>query len=121
MSIGTPSTYSMTMIGGSVGQGAAIEKMRDVRMIELGEDLPLDLEARLHSAAEGAAVHHLDGDLLLEFGVGALGEEDFAHAARTQGAQHAIRPYAIAFHGLQHAPAVQVGGKRRALLRLGAD
>ena len=43
--------------------------------------------------------HLLDGDSLVEFRVRALREEYLSHAAHPQGAQHAIRPYAVAFHG----------------------
>ncbi len=63
-------------------------------------------------------MHDFDGHLLLELRVGALGEKDFAHPARTQDAQHPIRPYAISHHFHSMHP-----GKvlcKRLLLRLGA-
>src|SRR5271157_5238605 len=72
--------------------------MGDVRMIELGQYLALQLEPRVHSARHGSAVHHLDGDLLFELGIGSLGEIYLAHAAGTQGAQYPVRSYAISHH-----------------------
>ena len=78
--------------------------MRNVGMIELGEDLTLDLEPRLNSAGERAAEYHFDGYLLLELGVRTFGKVNLSHAAHTQGAQHSIRPYAVSFHGSKHAP-----------------
>ena len=78
--------------------------MRDIRVVELGEDLPLDLEARLHGAAEGAALHHFDGDLLLELGIRALGEEDLAHAADTQRAEYAVGSDTLSFHSESMLP-----------------
>ena len=91
-------------VGGAVRQGAAVHEMRDVRVIELRQDLALDLDPRMDSAGERAAVDHLDGHLLIEFRIRALGEVHLAHAADTQGAQHAIRPYSVSFHDLKHAP-----------------
>ena len=73
-------------------------------MIELGENLPLDLEARLHGPAEGAALYHLDGNLLFELGIRALGEKDLAHAADTQGAEHAVGSDTFSFHAESMLP-----------------
>ena len=86
-------------VGGAVRQRAAIQQMRDVRVIELSQDLALDLEPGLHGVGDRAAEDHLDGHSLVEFGVRALGEENLPHAAHPQGAQHTIRPDAVAFHG----------------------
>src|SRR5271155_657778 len=69
-----------------------------VWMIELGQNLALQLEPRVHSARHGSAVHHLDGDLLFELGIGSLGETYLTHAAGTQGTQHPVRSYAISHH-----------------------
>ncbi len=91
-------------VRGPVRQGAAVHEMRDVRVIELREDLALDLDPRMDSAGERAAEDHLDGDLLIEFRIRPLGEVHLAHAADTQGAQHAIRPDSVAFHASKHAP-----------------
>ena len=52
----------------------------------------------MRRAADRAAVHDFDRDLLLELGIGALREVDFAHAARPQGAQHAVRSDASPRH-----------------------
>ena len=73
-------------------------------MIELRQDLALDLQPRMHGMGERAAEDHLDGHLLFELRIRAFGKVNLPHAADTQGAQHAIRPYAVAFHALKHAP-----------------
>src|SRR5580700_1385783 len=91
-------------VRGAVRQRAAVQEMRNVGVIELGEDLTLDLEPRLDSAGERAAEYHFDGYLLLELGVRTFGKVNFPHAAHTQGAQHSIRPYAVSFHCSKHAP-----------------
>ena len=43
-------------------------------------------------------MHNFDGNLLFELGIGALGKVNLSHPARTQGAQHPIRSYAISHH-----------------------
>ena len=96
-------------VGGSIRQGSAVQEVRDVGMIELGEDLPLYLEARLHRAAESAPMHHFDRDALFEFGIGAFRKVNLAHAARTQGADDAVRTDALSFHAQEHAPAAAPG------------
>ena len=55
-------------------------------MVELGQYLALQLEARMHRHRERAAVHHLDGNLLFELGVSPLRKVYLAHPAGTQGA-----------------------------------
>jgi hypothetical protein len=72
--------------------------MCNIRMIELRQYLALYLEACVHGDREGAAVHNLDGNLLFELGIRSLGKVDLAHPARTQGAQHPVRSYAISHH-----------------------
>src|SRR5271163_1942382 len=72
--------------------------MSYVWMIELRQNLALQLEPRVHSARHSSAVYHLDGDLLLELGIGSFGEIYFAHTASTQGAQYPVRSYAISHH-----------------------
>src|SRR5260370_20818354 len=42
----------------AVRQRAAVQQMRDIRMIQLREDLPLDLEAGFHPAPLSAAPPH---------------------------------------------------------------
>ena len=91
-------------VGGPVREGATVHEMRDVRVIELRQDLPLDFDPRMDSAGERAAEDHFDGDLLLELRIGTFGKVNLAHAADTQGAQHAIRSDSVAFHGSKHAP-----------------
>ena len=85
-------------VGGSVRQGAAVQEMRDVGMIQLRKDLTLDFQTRLNSSRQRAAVNHLDGHLLFELGVGSLGKVNLPHPADTQGVQYAIVPYAISHH-----------------------
>lgn len=58
---------------------AAVEQTRDVRMVQIGQNLPFVLEAALQFFAAGA--HQLDGDLLLELIVSAFGQPDRAHSA----------------------------------------
>ena len=91
MSIGSPSTYSMTMYGRAVGGRAAVEQARDVRMIERRQDLAFELQPALHMSRQGPASDQLDRDLLLELLVGAIREEDLAHAATPETAHDAIR------------------------------
>ena len=76
--------------------------MRDVRVIELGEDLTLDFEPRLDSAQTG--MDHFDGHLLLELRVRTFGKKNFTHPAHAQGAQYAIWPNAVSLHHSEHAP-----------------
>lgn len=74
--------------------------MGNVRTVQLRQDLPLDLEARVDAAPQRTAVDHLDGHLLFEFGVGPFGEADLAHAADTQGVQKSVGAHAIADQGV---------------------
>ncbi len=108
-------------IGGAIRQGSAVQEVRDIGMIELGEDLPLYFEARLNRAAHGAPMHHLDRDALLEFGVGAFRKENLSHAARTQGADDAVRTDALSFHAAEHAPAATSRQTWRGLATRGGE
>jgi hypothetical protein len=69
--------------------------VRDVRMVQGGEDFGFALEA---CQALGVSRHrlwqHLDGDLALQVGVG--GAIDLAHAACAEGGQDLIRAEARA-------------------------
>ena len=85
-------------VDGSVREGSAVQEMRDIRMVELRQDLALDFESRLHTVPRRAAVNHLDGYLLFELGIGALREENLSHTADAQGAQYAIVSYAVSDH-----------------------
>ena len=91
-------------VHGAVRQSAAVQEMRDVRMIELSEDLALDPEPRLDSSRQRPAVNDFDGYLLLELRVRPLGKENLPHAAHAQGAQHPIRSDASSGHFQEHAP-----------------
>src|SRR6185503_20865828 len=57
---------------------------RDVRMIQRGEHLALELEALERVRIEQLAAHELDRDLLLDRAVDALGAVDQAHAAAAE-------------------------------------
>ncbi len=65
-------------------------------MVERREDLALELQPTLNIARQQAASHQLDRHLLLELLVGALREEDLAHAAAAEAAHDAIRTDALA-------------------------
>ena len=69
---------------------AAVEEPRDVRVLEAREDAPLAGEAREDFVRRHAASQELDRDALVEEAVGALGEEDLAHAAAPEPAEHAV-------------------------------
>jgi hypothetical protein len=70
----------------------------NIRVIELRQYLTLEFKARVHGYGKRAAVHDLDGNLLLKLGIGALGQIDLAHPASPKGAQHAVGPYTISHH-----------------------
>ena len=95
-------------VGRAVGQRAAVQQVRDVRMIELRENLAFDLEAGLNATPQRAAMHHFDGHFLLEVGGRSLREVHVAHAADTQGVQNPVRSDAVSYHGREHAP--RIGG-----------
>jgi hypothetical protein len=67
-------------------------------MIQLRQNLAFQLQPRVHPSRQGAAMHHLDGHLLFELGVGPLGEVHLPHTAGTQGAQYPVGSYAISHH-----------------------
>ena len=73
----------------------------------------------MHGDRKGAAMHNFDGNLLFELGIGSLGKVNLAHPAGTQGAQHAVRPYAISHHFRSMHPDEGRSANRR-LLRQGA-
>src|SRR5882757_443906 len=72
--------------------------MSNIRMIELRQDLALQLQPGVHPDGDGSAMHNLDGDLLLELGIGPLSQVNLSHTAGTQGAQYPIRSYAVSDH-----------------------
>ena len=69
---------------------AAIEQVRDVGMIEAGEDLSFLTQAAQAVGGRKAA-QDLDRDALLEAAIDALGEKNRAHAAGAEFAQQPIR------------------------------
>jgi hypothetical protein len=70
---------------------AAVEQLRDVRMTERGEDLPLGDEAPMELLGIGAVAQELDRDLTAILAVNAFGEIHHAHAAATKFAHDAVR------------------------------
>src|ERR1700722_5732679 len=61
-------------------------------------------------------MHNLDRNLLLELCIGALSKVNLAHPARTQGAQHAVRPDSVSHHFWSMHP-LQAGLQSQRLLR----
>src|SRR4029079_13397257 len=70
---------------------AAVEQLRDVRMTQRGEDLPLSDEAPVELLGVGAVAQELDRDLAAVLAVDALGEVYDAHATTTKLAHDAVR------------------------------
>ncbi len=77
-------------IGQAVLGRAAVEQPGDVRVLQVGEDLPLAAQATRSGGIQGALTHQLDGNLFVELLVGALGEKDRAHAAVPDRPEQAI-------------------------------
>jgi hypothetical protein len=73
-----------------VGRRPAIEQARDVRMIEVGENLALVAEATQYRLSIHPALDDFDRDGLLVLGVGANREVCSAHPAPAQFANEAI-------------------------------
>ena len=77
----------------AVCQHAAIEQMRNARMLQPRQHLPLAGEAlQQHRRAFRRRLQEFQRHLLHEITVGALGQVDRAHAAFTQAAQQAVMP-----------------------------
>src|SRR5580700_6377286 len=68
-------------IGLAEGGGSAIEEARDAGMFELREDLTLSAETLIQIRITPGAGDQFNGDALVIFAVGAVGEIDDAHAA----------------------------------------
>jgi len=77
-------------IGLAVSRAAAVEQSCDVRMAEIGEDLPLAPYALGRIACRNAA-QQLDRDVTMKTVVGALGEEHGAHAAAADFLDQLVR------------------------------
>ena len=97
------------------GAQAGVEQARHVGMLESGQRLTLDLEAVAAELGGQAAVHELDGHVLLELLVGAVRQIHRGHAAGAEQAVDGVRAEAHALgHGL-HAGRVQQ--RARAVVR----
>ena len=76
---------------GEAGLGrAAVVEAGDVRVLEAREDLPFCQEASPRIVTGQPLAQDLDGHLVLELAVRALGEEDVAGTARPEGPQHPV-------------------------------
>src|ERR1700689_4722785 len=76
----------------AVGQLASVQEMSDIRVIELRQYLPLQLEPRVHVSRKRAAMQNLDATRLSNRRTRAPGKVTLPHPAATQGAQPPIRP-----------------------------
>ena len=76
-------------------RGAAIEQTRDVRMLQIGQNLPLAGKMD-KSFTVGDATDQLDGDALIEVPVVALGQVDGSHAANANLMQQSPRTEHVA-------------------------
>ncbi len=74
----------------SVGD-TAIEQLRDVRVRQRREDLPLGQEAAMQLVSVSAAAQQLHRDAAAELAVVALGKVDDAHPSASDLPQHLIR------------------------------
>ncbi len=94
---------------GAPGGGVAgVDDVNDGGVLEGSEELTLSEEALAPDGAEAIAAQQLDGDLLLQFAIDALGEVDGAHAAAAEQGQDAVGAEGIAGRGL--AAAANGGG-----------
>ena len=96
----------------------AVEQLRDVRMTQRGEDLPLGEEAPVELLGVGAVAQELDRDLAAELAVDALGEVHHAHAAATELAHDAVRADAPVAQRLRGERRCR-GGRRRSRIPAG--
>ena len=85
--------------GGAVGREAAVEQARHAGVVEPGEQGALAQEAWAEVGAE-AGVDELEGGVLREGVVGALGAVDAAHAAAPEQPRHAPRADLLADGGV---------------------
>ena len=78
-------------VGRAVVGGAAVDQPRDVRVIEVGEDLPFGPEPLFDDRRLERRADHLDRDLLLVRIVGADAKVDGAHPAAADFAHQPVR------------------------------
>ena len=84
---------------GRAGFGAAaVQQSRDVRVVEIGENLAFLDETLDLFGCRTQPVNHLDGYLLLELVVRSFGEVDLAHTALADDFQQAIRTDPLIAH-----------------------
>ena len=69
---------------------SAIQKASDVRMIQIGEYLPLGAEPPDQFRARKARAENLDGDFLFELIISALGQEHLTHATDADSIEDAV-------------------------------
>ena len=80
---------------------SAVDQRRDVRMLEPGQHASLTVEAGEDLAGIEPGTEQLDRDLLVEGAVGAFGEVDVPHAARTDPSHQAPRTDLLADLGIR--------------------
>ena len=80
------------------GGRTAVQQPRDVRMIEIGENLTLVTKTLHHEISVHAALDEFYRHPFSELLVGALGEIDRAHAAASDLADDFVKADAIANH-----------------------
>ncbi|WP_291229478.1 hypothetical protein [Dokdonella sp.] len=78
--------------GTAVGPHAPIDQVRDLRMLQARQNLPLTHEAPGQIGRQHTVAHALERDGLRKCAVGTLGEPHFTHATATKAAQQAERP-----------------------------
>ncbi len=105
--------------GAAVHGDAAVEKTRDVRMLQARQDLPLAQEARVDLVGVESALQDLDGGPLLELAVGALRVVDHPHPAPSDFAQQAPDTDPLALEGLARRALIQGLAVRHAIQQFG--
>ena len=84
-------------VGHAFLRRAAVEELRDVRMVEIGQYLALALQSEFGLGVDEPVAPELDRDLLVELVVRAAGEIDHAHAARAEQPLDPVGPDHLAF------------------------
>jgi hypothetical protein len=82
-------------VGPAVAGDAGIVEVRDVRMLERGQDVALDRETLRQVLAPGQLRRRLQRDVALEGPVGALCQPHFGHAAGAKAARQLVRADAL--------------------------
>jgi hypothetical protein len=100
-------------VGNARRRQAAVDQARDVRVLQMREDLPFLAEAL--QQAEGGVGQQFDRDALFEMAVGALGQQHDAHAAAPEFAHDAPHADAVAERDARFDLVLPAPGCRRAV------